>query len=83
MLNKIDKFCILLTLRIVCIAPTLDLRMKCETTEKEYSNSIDLNNILQLATDLTYKSNQYIEIDDDISIKLTIPYRNYTIDELI
>jgi len=81
LLNKIDKFCILLTLRIVCLAPTLDLRMKCEITGKEYSNSIDLNNILQLATDLTYKSNQYIEIDDDISIKLTIPYNLYTLSD--
>ena len=77
-LNKIDIFCILLTIRIVCIAPTLELQMKCAETGKEYKNIIDLNDVLQMASDLTYKSNKYVNIDKDIRIKLTIPYAFYT-----
>lgn len=77
-LNKIDIFCILLTIRIVCIAPTLELHMKCDVTGKEYKNTIDLNDVLQMASDLTYTNHNYIDIDSNISIKLTIPHNIYT-----
>ena len=72
-LNKIDIFCILLTIRIVCIGPTIELQLTCPKTKKKYKTTLDLNNILQRFTDIGEATEQEFKINDDISLKIGIP----------
>lgn len=51
-LNKIDKFCILLSLRITSIGPDVKLQLTCSKTGQEYGGTIDLYSVLQIVSDL-------------------------------
>ena len=72
-LNKIDKFCILLMLRAVSISPELKLTLTCKKTEKEYDGSVDLNEILQKTSNLTQLKQKRIKINSNISVKIDTP----------
>jgi hypothetical protein len=80
-LNKIDVFCILLTLRIVCIGPAIDLQFTCPKTKKKYKTSIELNNILQNFTDIGESTGSSLKLNDDISLDVGIPENLYTDDD--
>ena len=76
-LSKIDKFCILLTLRIVCIGSEVDLQFKCKKTGQKYTGSIELNNILQMMVALECNRYNHVKISDDVSVRLTVPSSLY------
>lgn len=76
-LNKIDLFCILLTLRIVCVGPTIELQFNCNKTRKKYNTTVDLNDVLQTFTDIGEDVLTDITLSEDITIKVGIPERLY------
>lgn len=80
--DRLDKFCILLGIRIISIGPSIDLQFTCESTNKEFTYRMDLFKILQKIADLEdlYKNNT-LKINDNTSIILGFPsklvYDNY------
>ena len=75
--NKIDKFCILLTARIMCVGPELPLEFKCSKTEQKYKGAVDLNHVLQLISDLSIHKPKNIHIKKNIQIKIGTPVSFY------
>lgn len=72
-MNRIDRFCLLLHIRIVGIGPELTLNLNCKQTGKEYTGRIDLNDILQSLTDLPVRMEKRIQVTDGVTVKLSIP----------
>ena len=60
-IHRIDKFCILLTMIMICIDPMITLQAKCETTEQDYELVIDVGDILNIISNVDYK---------DITVKM-------------
>lgn len=75
--NKIDKFCILLTARILCIGSEIQLTFKCKKTEQQYNGTIDLNNVLQLVSDVSAKHTRTVKLNEKISAVVGIPLNLY------
>lgn len=73
-LDRIDKFCILLGLRIISIGPTLEMKFTCESTQKEFNYKLDLFDILQKIADVEdlYRNNTVV-LDENITIELGFP----------
>ena len=69
-LHRIDKFCILLTLMMVNISPTVTLTGKCETTDQEYDIRVDIVDVLNTITNVDY----IIPVIDSNDIKITTKY---------
>ena len=72
-LNRIDLFCILLNIRIVCMNPIVKFEFTCEKTGGRYKIDVDLVDILDKITNYQYEYRKQIDIDKDISIGLDIP----------
>lgn len=74
LLDRVDKFCILIGLRIICINPVLELQFTCNKTNRPYQYKLDLVNVLQKITDLDvlYTDNT-IKVNESISITLGFP----------
>ena len=72
-LNKIDKFCVLLTLRIMCIGPDLSLVLTCSKTNQNYNGNINLNDVLQMVSDLRAARRVTLRVNDSISITIAAP----------
>lgn len=69
-LTKVDCFCVLLMMHIVCVSGTLKLKM-----QDEYGSilNLDISEILDKIASYEQKYTQTIRIDKNISIKLRIP----------
>lgn len=72
-LSKLDKFCVLLTCRIMCIGPEIELDMTCEKSQQKYKGSIVLTNILQMMSDLDADYSDDIVVNDNIVIHTGMP----------
>ena len=72
-LNRIDIFCILLNIRIVCMNPGLKFEFVCEKTGGKYNLQCDLIDILDRVTNYHYTYKKSVKIDKDIMIGLDIP----------
>jgi hypothetical protein len=73
-LDRVDKFCILLGLRIICVNPTLEMQFTCSKTENKFTYKLDLIKILQEIADLEgLYSNNTIVVDSNITIELGFP----------
>lgn len=53
-LHRVDKFCILYTMMLVCIKNTVTLVCKCEETDKEYNTVINIIDILNVISNMEY-----------------------------
>ena len=83
-INKIDKLCILLMIRAISIGSEIKLQLKCETTEKPYVGSIDLNNILEHICNFNILKSREVKVMDNITITLGTPNRIYNpIDDIL
>lgn len=72
-MNRIDRFCLLLHIRIVNISSELTLNLKCSETKNDYTGKIDLNEILQELVDLNVRITKKMQISDKVQLKLSIP----------
>ena len=72
-LDRLDKFCILLGLRIICINPVLEMQFECKKTNQPFKYKLDLVAILQKITNLELYDNNTIVIDDNITVELGFP----------
>jgi len=72
-LNKVDKFCVLLTARIVSMGPEIKLTMTCEKTSQNYNGVIDLNAVLQLVSDVKYNQPRVIRLNKEYSVTVGTP----------
>lgn len=77
LLNKIDKFCILLALRITCVDPELELEFTCKKTSQKYNGAIDLYKILERATELHNARPRKYKITNKITVFLDMPQKLY------
>lgn len=76
-LNKIDKFCVLLSLRITCIGPELSLELTCSKTEQKYSGTIDLYAVLSMVSQLAVTKSKVVDMGNGIKMHLTMPVSLY------
>lgn len=84
-LNKVDKLCVLLTIRIMSISPDLELTMTCDKTQQRYTGKIELINIIQMISDLQLVKTHVFDMKNGIKIHAGIPSNlcyNKTIDLL-
>jgi hypothetical protein len=72
-LTRIDIFCILLNIRIICVSSLLKLKFKCEKTDKVYNIELDLYDILDRVTNYDYQYTDEVTINDDLQIQLKVP----------
>ena len=72
-LTRVDVFCILLNLRILCVSSLLKLKFKCEKTEKIYNIELDLYDILDKVTNYDQQYTEDITISNDLQMSLKIP----------
>lgn len=81
-ISRIDSFCILINLYIVCVSNVLEITPKDQQVSKL---KIDLYDILDKVTNFDFEYTHLLEINDDIKIKLATPSTIYeaTADNLI
>lgn len=72
-LTRIDIFCILLNLRIICVGSSVELKIKCPTTGKPFNVPIDLYDILDSVTNYDIKYTEDIKIGEECKITLIPP----------
>ena len=72
-LNKVDKLCVLLTARIMCVGPDLDLTMTCDKTQQQYTGKIELINVLQMVSDLQLIESRTFDLKNNIKIHAGVP----------
>lgn len=72
-LNKVDKLCIMLTARIMCIGPDLELTLVCEKTNKQYTGRLMLDEILQRVSDLQLIKQQEYTFMNNHKIHAGVP----------
>lgn len=81
-LSRVDSFCILLNLYIVCVSNTLEITPRDQQTQKI---KIDLYDILDKVTNFEFEYTQLIKVNKDIKVQLATPSSIYepTADNLI
>ena len=72
-LTRVDIFCILLNIRIVCISPLLKMKFKCQKTDKIYNIELDLYDILDVVTNYEQQYTENITISKDLQMVLKVP----------
>ena len=53
-LHRLDKFCILYTMMLVCIKNTVTLVCKCEETDEDYTTVINIIDVLNVISNINY-----------------------------
>lgn len=76
-LSKIDKFCIILSLRITCIGPELSLELTCSKTDQKYSGVIDLYNVLAMISKLGLAKSKVVNMTKDVKVHMNMPSSLY------
>ena len=74
-LHRIDKYCIILTMMMLCIDPMITLQATCEETDEQYELVIDVGDVLNTITNVEYK-NHVAEINN-MSIHFEYPSELY------
>ena len=76
-LHRIDKFCALLTMISVCIKSNITLNTKCSHTDKDYTIPVNLMDILNMISNVDYRSD-YIDVPaGEVSVRLQFPNKLY------
>lgn len=81
-LNKVDKLCVLLTTRIMCVGPELELTMTCGKTQQQYTGKINLNDVLQMVSDLQLIKSRTFDLKNNIKIHAGVPDSLYYSDDM-
>ena len=76
-LTRIDIFCILLNLRIICVKSTLDLNLKCKKTSKTFEVPVDLYGVLDNVTNYDMEYTDIVKVNDNCSVTLRTPTELY------
>ena len=79
-LNRIDKTVILTMLRSLCVSPDLSLTFKSDKIKRDYNKKIELSNIINKLSDFDWNHKKMVNIDDNISLELTLPRSLYISD---
>lgn len=69
-MTKVDRFCILLTMYIICVNDTLKFKTQ---DEQGAVMSLDLSSVLDMVSDYDQKYTQTIQVNQNVSVKLSIP----------
>ena len=72
-LTRIDKFCILLNMRIMSISDTLDLSFKPHGSDEKVNIKCDLYDVLDKVTNFKFEYNKLVTVSDKYSIGTSIP----------
>lgn len=72
-LTRIDMFCILLNLRIVCVGSKVELKIRCPATKKPFTVPVDLYDILDSVTNYDIQYTESIKIGESCEITLIPP----------
>ena len=72
-LSRIDMFCILLNLRIVCVGSSVELKIRCPKTKKPFNVPVDLYDILDSVTNYDIKYTEKIKVGKKCVITLVPP----------
>lgn len=73
LLDRVDKFIIILSLRVLCVGSALETVCTCPTTNKEYKGNVDLIGILDKVVNLNAYKGRSIKIDDTFEVTLGFP----------
>lgn len=71
-LNRLDKYCIILSLIMICIGNVLEFSMQCPETDKAYNIDITVSDIISKINNLDI-SDLTISLDDDNYMVVSIP----------
>jgi len=72
----IDKLIILLTIRSVCIAPTLELTITCPVTQKQFNTNLTIQSVVDKLHDLNLSDDIYnktVSLNDSLFVNLGMP----------
>jgi len=78
-LNRLDKYCILLTIIMVCIGNNLEFNIVCQETEQEYKTEIVVSEIISKLADLKL-STVKVALDRKNYMTVSIPKTLYGTD---
>lgn len=70
-LHRIDKFCILLTMIMLCLDPVITLNATCDETEEMYELVVDVGDVLNTVTNVDY--NDMSITTDQLTIDFQYP----------
>ena len=73
LLTRIDIFCILLNLRIICIGSKIELKLRCPKTKKTFNVPVDLYDILDSVTNYNIEYTNTISVAERCHVSLCIP----------
>lgn len=73
LLDRVDKFIIILSLRVLCVGPVVDTVCTCPTTHKEYKGKVNLVEILDKVVNLNAYKGRTVKIDDTFEVTLGFP----------
>lgn len=73
LLTRIDKFCILLNIRIMSISDTLELSFKPTGSDEKLNIKCDLYDVLDKVTNFKFEYNKLVQVSDKYSIGTSIP----------
>ena len=75
-LNRVDIFCILLTVRMICVGNIIELQVKAE--DKVHTNKIDVSSIIEKVANNSTDIDQYdIEIAPGVIANIGLPIDLY------
>lgn len=72
-LTRLDKYCIILTIIMICVGNTLQYTIQCIDTDKEYTVDVHVGNIISKINDLDV-TNMKVDIDSDNHITMSTPH---------
>ena len=71
-LTRLDKYCILMTIIMVCVGNTLQYNIQCPSTNKEYMIDIVLSNIISQINEIDV-TDMRVDLDEHNYITMTTP----------
>ena len=71
-LTRLDKYCILMTIIMVCVGNTLQYNIQCPVTNKEYMIDIVLSNIISRINEIDV-TDLRVDLDEHNYITMTTP----------
>jgi hypothetical protein len=78
-LNRVDIFCILLTIRMICVGDVIELQ---SSADKSINSKLEVSSMIQKVCDnVSVRSDSYLDIDNNISATITLPLGLYYEDE--
>lgn len=70
--DRLDKYCILLTIMMICVGNVLEFTTTCSETDKQFTIDIVIGKVVSSINDIQVSSH-VVDVGDDIQIKLSPP----------